>query len=71
MRREALAWFADKARGLTPSLPQEWEIRAAERAELERLRLRVAELESELDEIVDAAIKEPVPKRKPGRPKKS
>lgn len=55
--RELQRSLDDLRRRQTPTTPQDWEVRARERAELAALRLRVAELEAQVDEMVDAAVR--------------
>lgn len=50
------ASVADLKRRMTPDVPQDWEIQAAIRKERDAAVLRVAELEAEVDRMIDAAL---------------
>ncbi len=54
--RELEAKLKELKANLTPCPPQEWELRKAEREELQALRLRVQNLEAQIDRMVDAAV---------------
>jgi hypothetical protein len=68
--------LAQLAKNLTPHQPTTWEMQAEVLRERDELRLKVAELEAQMDELIDALPREvlratpsAVIQRRPGRPK--